>query len=146
MGETCAALEGEVSSASEQQRAMAASAGTQGGLTVASGLQDKEQASTQLRRFLDAEIQPFLQRPAHAHRLAQSNHRRRPCFSSLRVLFPAELHSNIDDLENICEEKRQLDKQSRLHKILHGWLLVHIPLSYAVLLSGRWHAVVALRF
>jgi hypothetical protein len=56
------------------------------------------------------------------------------------------LHPNIDDLENICEEKRQLDKQSRLHKILHGWLLVHVPLSYALILLGAWHAIVALRF
>jgi len=34
----------------------------------------------------------------------------------------------------ICEEKRQLDQQRRYHLVLHGWLLVHIPLSYAVLL------------
>jgi hypothetical protein len=52
----------------------------------------------------------------------------------------------VDDLEDICEEKRQLDRQSRLHKVLHGWLLVHIPLSYAVLLISAWHAAVAIRF
>jgi hypothetical protein len=52
----------------------------------------------------------------------------------------------VDDLENICEEKRQLDQQSRLHRILHGWLLVHIPLSYALLLLGAVHAVMALKF
>ncbi len=57
-------------------------------------------------------------------------------FQQLRVLLPQNLHSSVDDLENICEEKRQLDQQSRLHKILHGWLLVHIPLSYALLLLG----------
>jgi hypothetical protein len=67
-------------------------------------------------------------------------------FQQFRVLLPPELHSNLDDLENICEEKRQLDKQSRLHKVLHGWLLVHIPLSYALLLLGAVHAAVALKF
>ena len=67
-------------------------------------------------------------------------------FQRFRVLLPSELHSNLDDLENICEEKRQLDKQNQLHKILHGWLLVHIPLSYALLLLGVVHAVVALKF
>ena len=36
--------------------------------------------------------------------------------------------------------------ESRLHKVLHGWLLVHIPLCYAVLLLGAVHAVVALKF
>jgi len=58
-------------------------------------------------------------------------------FRQLRVLFPPALHASIDDLENICDEKRQLDKQNRLHKLLHGWLLVHIPLSYALLCWGH---------
>ncbi len=143
---TCSALEGEVSRASERQRAMSASAGTQGGLTVASGLQANQQVSTQLRQFLNDEMRPYLERAgAHAMSLGQGAHAQK-MFQQLRVLLPPELHSNLDDLENICEEKRQLDKQSRLHKILHGWLLVHIPLSYALLLLGAVHAVAALKF
>jgi hypothetical protein len=70
----------------------------------------------------------------------------RTMFQQLRVLLPRNLHSSVDDLENIREEKRQLDQQSRLHKVLHGWLLVHIPLSYALLLLGAVHAVMALKF
>jgi hypothetical protein len=144
--ETCSALEGEVSHASERQRAMSASAGTQGGLTVASGLQANQQVSTQLRQFLDDEMRPYLER-AGARALSLGNGAQtQTMFQQFRVLLPPELHSNLDDLENICEEKRQLDKQSRLHKILHGWLLLHIPLSYALLLLGAVHAVVALKF
>jgi len=144
--ETCSALEGEVSRASERQRAMSASAGTQGGLTVASGLQANQQVSAQLRQFLDDDMRPYLEHAgAHAMRLGQTAQAQK-LFQRFRVLLPPELHSNLDDLENICEEKRQLDKQSRLHKILHGWLLVHIPLSYALLLLGAVHAVVALKF
>ena len=144
--ETCSALEGEVSRASERQRAMSASAGTQGGLTVASGLQTNQQVSVQLRSFLDEEMRPYLERAgAHTARLGQSGQAQK-MFQQFRVLLPPDLHSNLDDLENICEEKRQLDKQSRLHRILHGWLLVHIPLSYGLLLLGAVHAVVALKF
>jgi hypothetical protein len=144
--ETCSALEGEVSRASERQRAMSASAGTQGGLTVASGLQANQQVSAQLRQFLHDEMRPYLDRAgAHATALDREPQAQK-MFQQFRVLLPPELHSNLDDLENICEEKRQLDKQSRLHKILHGWLLVHIPLSYAVLLLGGVHAVMALKF
>jgi len=62
------------------------------------------------------------------------------------LLLPPNLHSSVDDLENICEEKRELDQQTLYHRILHGWLLVHIPFSYAVLLLGAIHAVVALRY
>jgi hypothetical protein len=144
--ETCSALEGEVSRASERQRAMSASAGTQGGLTVASGLQANHQASAQMREFLEQQMRPYLARAGtHGATLSDGTQAQR-LFQQLRVLLPPELHSNLDDLENICEEKRQLDKQSRLHRLLHGWLLVHIPLSYAVLLLGAVHAVVALKF
>lgn len=144
--ETCSALEGEVSHASERQRATSASAGTQGGLTVASGLQANQQVSAQLRQFLENELRPYLDRAGAQSMTLDNPAQAQRLFQQFRVLLPPELHSNLDDLENICEEKRQLDKQGRLHKILHGWLLVHIPLSYALLLLGAVHAVVALKF
>jgi hypothetical protein len=144
--EACSALEGEVSHASELQRAASASAGTMGGLTVASGLQADEQVSTQLRHFLSAEMQPYLEKAGARGTSLNNAAQARTMFQQLRVLLPQNLHSSVDDLENICEENRQLDRQSRLHKILHSWLLVHIPLSYALLLLGAVHAVMALKF
>ena len=144
--ETCSALEGEVSRASEHQRAAAAGAGVTANLTILSGLHGGDRASGELRQFMDNEIQPYLDRAGtHASRLGSSA-QARAMFQQILVLLPSTLHSNLDDLENICEEKRQLDQQNRLHKILHGWLLVHVPLSYALLLLGAWHAVVALKF
>lgn len=144
--ETCAALEGDVGSATQSQRALAAAAGANWDVTVATGLAVDEQASGELRRLLHDEIEPFLSHSGtHKSRIGKTAVAR-AMFQQLRVCLPAHLHPNIDDLENICEEKRQLDEQSRLHKILHGWLLVHIPLSYAVLLLGACHAVAALRF
>lgn len=144
--EACAALQGEVSSASERQRATAAAAGANWDVTVAAGLDADEQASSELRRFLSAELRPYLARTGPRGTRMGDAALAEAMFRQLRVLFPPNLHSCIDDLENICEEKRQLDKQNRLHKILHGWLLVHIPLSYALLVLGAWHAVAAVRF
>jgi hypothetical protein len=144
--EACAALEGEVSRASERQRATAAAAGANWDVTVAAGLDADEQASSELRRFLSAEVQPYLARTGPRGTRMGDAALAEAMFRQLRVLFPPNLHSCIDDLENISEEKRQLDKQNRLHKILHGWLLVHIPLSYALLILGAWHAVAAVRF
>jgi len=60
--------------------------------------------------------------------------RERRDVSTIADSAAAALHSTIADLETICEEKRQLDQQRKYHLVLHGWLLVHIPLSYAVLL------------
>lgn len=144
--ETAAALLGSVEEASELQRAAAASAGTMGGLTVASGLQVDEAASNEVRAFFRREMQPFLVQ-AGASGLALGNRdRSRSMFQQLRLMLPPNLHSAADDLENICEEKRELDQQTRYHRILHGWLLVHIPFSYAVLLLGAIHAVTALKY
>ena len=56
------------------------------------------------------------------------------------------LHESVAELESICEERRQLADQKRLHHWLHGWLLIHVPLSLALLLLGAVHAVIALRY
>jgi len=144
--EASSALAGSVSQATEQQRAAAASAGTMGGLTVASGLQVDEGASAQLQEFFRREMQPYIaQGGANGKALADRN-QSQAMFQQLRLLLPPTLHSAVDDLENICEEKRELDQQTQYHRILHAWLLVHIPASYALLLLGAVHAVMALRY
>ena len=143
---TCAALQGDVSEISDRQRAAAASAGTMGGLTVASGLQVNKVASIELREFFDREMRPFIEQSGSRGMALADRQRSQGTFQQLRLLLPPNLHGGVEDLENICEEKRQLDQQTRYHRVLQGWLLVHIPLSYAVLLLGAVHAVMALRF
>ena len=146
VNEACAALAGNASHTTDIQRAAAASAGTMGGLTVASGLQMDEQASKELRVFFEREMQPYIA-AAGGHEFSLSDRNRaQAMFRELRLLLPANLHSTVQELESICEEKRELDLQTRYHRILHGWLLVHIPLSYAVLVLGVIHAVTALRY
>jgi hypothetical protein len=140
------ALAGNLQKATAEERACAASAGTMGGLTVASGLQVDEEAAVELRGFFTREIQPFLKHAGSRGPALGDAGRSEALFRQLRVLLPSNVHSTVDDLENVCEEKRQLDQQSRYHKILHGWLLVHIPISYALLLLGAVHAVIALRY
>jgi len=144
--EASAALTGSLSHATMTQRAAAAGAGTIGGLTVASGLQMDEDANLQLRQFFQREMQPFLERAGAGRLPIAERDFSRAKFRQLRILLPADLHPLVDDLENICEEKRELDQQTRYHRVLHGWLLVHIPLSYALLLLGAIHAVEALRY
>ncbi len=67
-------------------------------------------------------------------------------FEALRRLLAPATHGVLDDLENICEEERQLSRQIRIYRWLHVWLLVHVPLSIALLVLGAIHAVVALRY
>ena len=67
-------------------------------------------------------------------------------FRNLRTTLPPVLQETVSELESICDERRQLADQKRLHHVMHGWLLVHVPLSMALLLLGAVHAVVALRY
>jgi hypothetical protein len=105
-----------------------------------------DEQSAPLRRFYLAEMRPFIEHPGKGrHTLADAN-RAQPSFSALRTLLPVSAHATLDDLKDICDEARQLRKQERLHQWLHGWLLVHIPISLALILLGAVHAVMALKY
>jgi hypothetical protein len=105
-----------------------------------------EEESTPLRRFFLEEMRPFLDHPKqHRQRLSDAA-KASGAFSSLRTLLPAVAHATLTDLEDICGEARQLTRQESLHRWLHGWLLLHIPLSLALILLGAIHAVMALRY
>jgi len=52
----------------------------------------------------------------------------------------------LTELEAACEERRAYADQERIHRWLHGWLLLHIPLSLALLVLGALHAVVSLYY
>jgi hypothetical protein len=99
-----------------------------------------------LLNFFDSELKPFLDQPEGRGSALGDAAQARSAFLHLRTLVPPALHTAIDDLENICEEERELTLQSRLHVWLHGWLLLHIPLSLALLLLGAVHALMALRY
>jgi hypothetical protein len=105
-----------------------------------------EEEKAPLRRFYVNEMRPLLERPEQrGHRLADTD-KARAVFSGLRTVLPAAAHVTLAALEDICDEARQLGRQERLHHWLHGWLLLHIPLSLALILLGAIHAVMALRY
>jgi len=99
-----------------------------------------------LQNFFEQELKPFLEKPGVRGSALGDAAQARSAFAQLRTLVPASLHTTIEDLEGICEEERQLTLQSHLHLWLHGWLLLHIPLSLALILLGAVHAVMALRY
>jgi hypothetical protein len=67
-------------------------------------------------------------------------------FANLRTVLPVPAQGTVADLEDICDEARQLLRQEQMHRWMHGWLLLHIPLSLALILLGAVHAVMALRW
>ena len=101
--------------------------------------------SAPLRTFYVRDMRPFVQSRSIQHPLADRAHAAL-MFDKVRALVPAAFHPAIADLENICEEERQLAQQVRLHRVLHAWQLVHVPLSIALLMLAIVHIVVALRY
>lgn len=105
-----------------------------------------EEESAPLRRLYLNEMRPFLERPKQRGQRLTDTAKASSAFAGLRTLLPAAAHVTLADLEDICDEARQLTRQERLHHWLHGWLLLHIPLSLALILLGAVHAVMALRY
>jgi hypothetical protein len=104
--------------------------------------------NVELREFTETfstQIEPWLENKGKNSPLndrAQSEQ----LFEGLHRLMPERAWKTVDALEEICEEKRQLDRQVVLHRALHAWLMVHIPLSAALILLGFVHAIGSLRY
>jgi hypothetical protein len=96
-------------------------------------------------KFYSAEVRPYLSREQSGAVMRRREYSDRR-FETFRKLLPEAANGPIAALENICEEKRQLDHQARMHRVMHGWLLCHLPLSAALLLLAFIHAFGALRY
>jgi hypothetical protein len=115
---------------------------------TASGISRRDtriEGSLPMRDFYLNQVRPFLEARKCQGPLATAQHAA-AAFAPVRTLVPPTVHEALKDLEVICEERRQLATQERLHAWLHGWLLVHVPLSYALLLLSAVHAFASVRY
>lgn len=103
------------------------------------------EGSLPMRDFYLNHVRPFLESKKISGPLANAQ-RAAAAFAPVKSLVPTAAHEALADLEVICEERRQIAVQERLHQLLHGWLIVHVPLSYALLLLSAVHAAMAVRY
>ncbi len=89
----------------------------------------------QVRSFLDPLAKP-------QHPLADAT-RSGAAFHQIHLRLSADLQPCLEKLERLCAERRNLLLQAKMHRWLHGWLLVHGPLSVALLVFGVAHVVTA---
>jgi hypothetical protein len=115
--------------------------------------------TAELRAFHDRQVRPLLAAPVGRDTELLNELRSDTLFSALRARLglrggdgpapagaPDPAAAAPDELEELCRERRRLAEQERLHGWLHGWLLLHVPLSAALLVLGVAHAVTALYF
>jgi hypothetical protein len=101
------------------------------------------EGSAPLKAFYLNEVQPFLGEKFMVSSKLATQRSAIALFQHTRTLLPDPLHETLRDLESVCEERRQLALQSRLHFWLHSWEFFHVPLSYALLAMSVVHAIVA---
>ncbi len=99
-----------------------------------------------LRDFYTTDVQPFLQEKLAGNSRLMNLTTATATFDSVRLALPKELHEHLGDLQSIVDERRQIARQKKLHHLLHGWLLIHVPLSFAMMVLAVVHIVVALRY
>jgi hypothetical protein len=125
-----------------EERAPVAVAVKKPGVSVA----PDQRVSAKIKSFFETEMKPYLT-SRHPQKYSLANPvQAAAAFRQMKVLVPETVWPKFDDLENICGEKRELERQRYMHKWLHGWLLFHVPASYALILLGAVHAFVALRY
>ena len=105
-------------------------------------------ARVSLRNHYLQEVRPFLypESSALSRDLFSTADAVSAYFRYLRTIMPVPAHDVLEDLEAICDERRQLQVQQRLHHWLHGWLYVHVPLAFLLLVLTGVHAFMSLRY
>jgi hypothetical protein len=94
--------------------------------------------------FYRQELRPFLaERFDRSAPLADAD-RAEAMFARLRARPGfAAAERPLARLRACCDERRQLGEQERLHRWLHGWLFLHVPLALALIVLGIVHAVLS---
>lgn len=99
-----------------------------------------------LKQFLDEAALPYLAAHRGDKLLLGAQRVSDDQFRLLKISVGTDWQSKVDQLQAWCDERRQLDLQTKLQHWLHGWLLVHVPFSVLLLIFTAWHAIAALFF
>jgi hypothetical protein len=97
-----------------------------------------------LRRFYHEYVTPYLLRLPRS--MLANQGRTESLFVALRTMTPPHIHPGIDEMRELVARHRLLSRQRSLMRVLFAWLLVHVPLSWALLVLAGIHAVNAMRY
>src|SRR4029077_3032708 len=113
---------------------------TSGLAVVAVGVAQEEV----LAGFIEQRLIPYLRaRRGEKYRLGEAREADE-IFRHLKLRVDEMYRPRVDDMRRWCDELRLTDTQLRMQHWLHGWLFVHVPLSFLLLLMTVWHAFVTL--
>jgi hypothetical protein len=97
-----------------------------------------------LAGFIEQRLIPYLRaRRGEKYRLGEAREADE-IFRHLKLRVDKMYGARVDEMRRWCDERRLTDTQLRMQHWLHGWLFVHVPLSFLLLLMTVWHAFVTL--
>jgi hypothetical protein len=102
--------------------------------------------SEPLLLFFEEHVVPFFESKRISRSPLGSSKRAAVMFRELKSFLDPAAHGVVDTLEGLCDQRRQLAWQARLHTWLHVWLSVHLPLSVALLVLMIAHVFYALKY
>jgi hypothetical protein len=103
-----------------------------------------------IKQWYADEVRPFLGWPSRSLLLSDAS-KTAQVFAQMRAL-PGVDHATskigelLNRLEEYCTDRRRLARQETLHRLLHSWLYLHIPLSAALVVMMIAHAVITLYY
>ena len=101
-------------------------------------------SETVLLDFIESQLMPYLEaRRGEKFRLGQAR-QAEEMFRYLKLRVAGPYRARVEEMQGWCDERRLLDVQTRMQHWLHGWLLIHVPVSFLLLLLTAWHAFVTL--
>ncbi len=109
-----------------------------------------ESGSTTVADFYTSRVRPFIERPRnlaeHVFGWNRARYTMRGDFDLVRRYLNSDEENALDWLFERVREKDQLDYAYALQATLKGWLFVHVPLSYSMLLLSIVHVILVLAF
>ncbi len=115
-------------------------------LFVDEQLDGSESSDNFLRDFYLRHVRTFLQIEVSPDSSLLNATQAEGIFATVRDGIPRKMIPIATELESICNERRQLIAQNKLQWIMHGWTLIHIPLSMSLLILTLVHVVMSLYF
>jgi len=94
--------------------------------------------------FLEDQVMPYLDERLTSRSQLWDRHYSEDAFRFVTLSVAEPYRARIQQIQGWCDERRALDLQLRLHHWLHGWLFVHVPFSFLLVLLTAWHAVITL--
>jgi hypothetical protein len=101
--------------------------------------------SDRLSEFTDAMLEPYLRTGTGGSSVLCSATESTRVFARLRASLPNDAEPSVLKLERLAELRRSWDRQVRLNRWLHNWLLIHLPISLLMTLLMFVHAYLAMK-